>query len=354
MTSPPLTPLRRSFSQNSTSPASHRLSTASRFSNGSQDFATHMDVSAGASGMGNLADELDFADSDEEDWDYDGEADPDGHQETGIEGTPSEGAQDGAAEDEGPRDSGAHIEDKGNVSLPHRNFSRPMSRDADSDSSNIFSFELEDAMAQISRLVNPASHQNPDTISRTLVALQNLPPQQSLEAHTQRLTTSTNSLSSHIIQQTKHFASLSASLFAPFGFGTPLDFQIIDDDVVPAIAQVIQDLPAPDSRALHTLSRLDRETADLIQTLAALSDSLQMGRQTTASAARHLRNTQLMLSEMRRESDLADQAQWRIEKEDWDHRLAGRFCASECRDVVGGFEQVFEGLRRGLEEKIAA
>ncbi|KAK6001545.1 hypothetical protein QM012_002876 [Aureobasidium pullulans] len=350
MASPPLTPLRRSFSHNSSSSSNHRLSTASRFSNGSQDFASHMDASAGASGMGNLADELDFADSDDEDWDYDGEAEPDTVREAGIEDAPGDGMQD----DECPRDSGVHVEHKTNTSLPHRNPAQPAARDLDSDTSNIFSHELEDALAQISRLANPASHQNPDTISRTLVALQNLPPQQSLEVHTQRLTTSTNSLSSHIIQQTKHFASLSASLFAPFGFGAPLDFQIIDDEVVPAISQVIQNLPAPDPRALQNLSRLDRETTDLIQTLAALSDSLQMGRQTTASAARHLRNTQLMVSEMRRESDLADQAQWLIEKEDWDHRLAERYCASECRDVVGGFEQVFEGLRRGLEEKIAA
>lgn len=300
--------------------------------------------------MGNLADELDFADSDDEDWDYDAEAEPESLQDAGTDHVLGEGLQ----HDEGPRDSGVHVEHKTNTPLPHRNFSRPTTRDAEPDASHALSPELEDALAQISRLANPASHQNPDTISRTLVALQNLPPQQSLEVHTQRLTTSTNSLSSHILQQTKHFASLSASLFAPFGFGTPLDFQIIDDEVVPAIIQVIQDLPAPDSRALHNLSRLDRETTDLIQTLAALSDSLQMGRQTTASAARHLRNTQLMVSEMRRESDLADQAQWLIEKEDWDHRLAERSCARECRDVVGGFEQVFEGLRRGLEEKVAA
>ncbi|KAH0347270.1 HD-domain/PDEase-like protein, partial [Aureobasidium melanogenum] len=333
-----------------TSNATATTATSSRFSNGSQDFASHLDASAGASGMGNLADELDFADSDDEDWDYDGEAEPDIAQEAGIELALGEEKQD----DEGPRDSGIHVEQKNNTLLPHRNPSQLAARDADADSFNIFSHELEDALAQISRLANPTSHQNPDTISRTLVALQNLPPQQSLEIHTQRLTTSTNSLSSHIIQQTKHFASLSASLFAPFGFGAPLDFQIIDDEVVPAISQVIQNLPAPDSRALHTLSRLDRETTDLIQTLAALSDSLQMGRQTTASAARHLRNTQQMVSEMRRESDLADQAQWLIEKEDWDRRLTERYCANECRDVVGGFEQVFEGLRRGLEEKIAA
>jgi hypothetical protein len=349
MASPPLTPLRRSFSHNSNSSSNHRLSTASRFSNGSQDYASHLDASAAATGMGNLADELDFADSDDEDWDYDAEAEPGNTQEAGIDHV-----LDQAPHDEGPRDSGVHVEKKMNTPLPHRNFSRPTSRDAEPDTSNPLSPELEDALAQISRLANPASHQNPDTISRTLVALQNLPPQQSLEVHTQRLTTSTNSLSSHIIQQTKHFASLSASLFAPFGFGTPLDFDIIDDEVMPAISQVMHDLPAPDSRALHTLSRLDRETTDLIQTLAALSDSLQMGRQTTASAARHLRNTQQMVSEMRRESDLADQAQWIIEKEDWDRRLAERCCASECRDVVGGFEQVFEGLRRGLEEKVAA
>lgn len=282
--------------------------------------------------MGNLADELDFADSDEEEWDSDGEA----------AAEPSISAGQGQAhqqdDGEGPRDSGVHVEHK--------------TGEGD-ETANVFSVELEDAMSDVSRLANPASHQNPDTISRTLLALQNLPPQQSLEAHTQRLTTSTNSLSSHIMQQTKYFASLSASLFSPFGFGAPLDHQMIDDQVLPAIAQLVQDLPSPDSRSLGALSRLDRETADLVQTLAALSDSLQMGRQTTTSAARHLRSTHTMVSEMRRENDLAEQAKWRIEKEGWDYRLAERYCANECKDVVGGFEQVFEGLRKGLEEKTA-
>jgi hypothetical protein len=288
--------------------------------------------------MGNLADELDFADTDEEDWDYDAEAEVDVVQQAGEPGdAQSERAQDGAVDDGGPRDSGVDVEQKTTAS-PDR----------------IFSLELEDAMAHISRLANPSSHLNPDTISRTLVALQNLPPQQALETHTQRLTTSTNSLSSHIIQQTKHFASLSASLFSPFGIGAPLDCQIIDEQVLPTIAQVIKDLPAPDPRSLHALSRLNHETTDLIQTLAALSDSLQMGRQTTTSAARHLKNTQTIVSEMRRESDLADQAQWRIEKENWNDRLAERYCANECRDVIGGFEQVFEHLRKGLEDNIAA
>lgn len=212
---------------------------------------------------------------------------------------------------------------------------------------------MEDAMAAIARLAEPTVHDQADTIARTLSALQHLGPQSTLETQTQRFTTSTNSLASHIIQQTRLLGSLSASLFSPFGLSAPLDPFVVDE-VIPQMQEVLQTLPQPDPSAPQSLSKLDRETTDLLRTLSSLADSLQMGRQTTSSAARVLRNTQTIVTQLRREADIAEQAKWKIEKEGWDRRLAERWYAGECKNVVGGFEQVCEGLRRGLEEKTAA
>ena len=231
-----------------------------------------------------------------------------------------------------------------------------MSRDSEAESpSDLFSPEMEDAMTNISRLANPpvTRQSDPAQLSKALSALQHLSPQAALETNTQRLTTSTNSLSSHLAQQTRIVASLSSSLFPPIGLATPLDLVVIED-LIPQMTQVLQCLPLPDPSALQGLSKLDRETTDLLRTLASLTDSLQMGKQATSMASRHLRNTLAMVTQLRRESDLAEQARWKIEKEGWDGKLAERWCASQCSDVVGGFEKACEGLKRGLEESAVA
>lgn len=340
-------------------------------------------------GGGNLADELEFAD--EDDWDDDAvdegvsgmsladEVDrtwADGDDNTSTSLSLDKGAYRllEPTQTDGARDSGIDVVYPATTPSPqaarlpshtasprpqskqhsHRNFSRPMSRDSEADPVQVFTIELEQALAAVSRLADPAARQaHADTVPRTVSALQNLTPQAALETHTQRLTTSTNSLSSHIVQQTRLLASLSSSLFSPFAFTAPLDPLDIDE-VLPVLAQALQDLPSPDARALQALAKFDRETADLVHTLAGLTDSLQMGRQTTSSAARHLRSTHAMVTELRRENELAEQAKWKIEKDAWDRRLGERWCARECSDVVGGFEQVCEGLRQGLVDKMAA
>ncbi|GAB7357690.1 hypothetical protein MBLNU459_g0361t1 [Dothideomycetes sp. NU459] len=414
--SPPLTPIRQythstdsspmqrrplshrspSFSSNR-SPATprstysgHRLSNSSRYSGGSHDLATPIDGAdpLGAAGGGNLADELEFAD--EDDWDEDevdegvsGMSLADEVDSTWADGDDNKSTApslDNAAhclsdptQTDGARDSGIDVAFAANTPSPrnvrpsnsalspipqgkrpsHRNFSRPMSRASDSDAVDVFTLELEQAMAAVSRLANPDLQHQADTISRTVSVLQDLTPQAVLETHTQRLTTSTNSLSAHLMQQTRLLSSLSSSLFSPFGFNAPLD-PVAIDEILPALVQVLQDVPSPDARALQALTKLDRETSDLLHTLAGLTDSLQMGRQTTSSAARHLRSTHAMVTELRRENELSEQARWKIEKDGWDRRLSERWCARECSDVVGGFEQVCEGLRQGLVDKMAA
>lgn len=415
MSSPPLTPIRQYIPNIETSPlpgqsperrrrsssythnrspatrrssySNHRLSS---YSNAISDLATPLDDSGhgmgGGGGGGNLADELEFADEDDE-WN-------DETLDEGVSGISlADEVEDGswnatgeqsmhhdlsrhecdlvlAAQTDGARDSGIDVAYRASPSSQHstisptlqnkpqllRNFSRPISRDSDVESplENPFSLEMEHAMTAISRLADPPSNQqDADTISRALNSLQHLSPQTALETNTQRLTTSTNSISSHLAQQTRLIASLSSSLFPPFGISTPLDLAVIDD-ILPQMAQLVQARPLPDARALQGLTKLDRETTDLLHTLASLTDSLQMGKHTTSNAARQLRNTHAMVTQLRMESDMAEQAKWRIEKEGWDRKLADRWCARECSDVLGGFEQVCEGLRRGLEERVAA
>lgn len=332
-----------------------------------------------------MADELEFADEDDDE-------DDDEHMQWGDEGLDEETSgvslDEGvekldehsmrndldlyqrdvqlAAQTDGARDSGVDVAYKSSPThhsissvplqskqQPHRNFSRPMSRDSDSDHpSGLFTLEMEDAINAIARLANPPPLHHPDAIPNALSALQHLTPQSALEANTQRLTTSTNSISSHLAQQTRIVSSLSSSFFTPLSIASPLDVAALDD-MATGIAEVLRILPMPDARALQALTKLDRETTDLLHTLSALTDSLQMGKQATTSASRHLRNTLTMVTQLRRESDLAEQAKWKIEKEGWERKLGERWCAKECGDVVGGFEQVCEGLRRGLEDRLA-
>lgn len=334
---------------------------------------------------GNLADELEFADEDD---------DVDEDEDDGAWGEEMDGQDDGnmlhansrehsmthqpdrhqgdlqlSTQTDGARDSGVDVGYKSYPSpnthpstllkpsqsgkIPF-NFSRPISRDGPVEpKADLFTPEMEDAMNAVSRLANPPALQKPDPIPAVLDQLRALYPQTTLETHTQRLTTSTTSLSSHLTRQTRLIASLSSALFTPFGAASPLDTASLDDMVAETVL-LLQNIPSSDARALQGLTRLNRETTDLLHTLSSLTDSLQVGKQATSSAARHLRTTQTMVSQLRLESELAEQGRWKIEREGWDSKLSGRWCARECSDVVGGFEQVCDGLRRGLEEKLAA
>lgn len=338
-------------------------------------------------GMGNLADELEFAD--EEEWDEDGSILDEGignmsmadeldrrsdvgHENTGHSEEQDRRISQDPAQPEGARDSGVDVEFKSSPAIPKfsngpfRQSPKTQSRPPSSSYSvngrpgsgaenaeEPFSLELEDAMSAIARLADPQHLQRSDTISRTLSAMQDLTPQANLETQTQRLVTNINSLTSNLLQQSRTLSSLSSSLFSPFAFTAPLDALDIDD-IIPDIIEVIESMPFPDPRALQGLAKLDRETTDLVQTLAGLTDTLQMGKQVTSSAARQLRTTETMVTGLRRERERADEARWIIEKEGWEGKLAQRWCASECKDVVGGFETVCEGLRQGLENSVAA
>lgn len=309
--------------------------------------------------MGNLADELDQLDSDyDESEELDGSAAEINHADAGTEGEDI----DGASPTDGARDSGVDVSYASKrtsmVTSPTvRNFSKPFGSsprppDAEADVEEKLSPELEDAMNSIARMMSYSSTTEDPLIPRTIAMLQDLGNQANLETGTQRLVTSTNSLAAHLSSQSRSLTSLSASLYSPFTFMTPLDPDDIDQ-IVPLVAALLEELPSPDAVPLSGLQKLDRETSGVLQALSQLVDSLQMGRQSTTAASRHLRTTQNIVAELRRERERAETARIELESSGWDKRVRDRWCASECRDIVSGFEDVCNELRESLSQSLA-
>ncbi len=120
------------------------------------------------------------------------------------------------------------------------------------------------------------------------------------------------------------------------------------DALVPLLVSVAEGMPRPAAAALDQLAALHAATADLVQTLNYLSDTLHMSRQTTTTAARRLRSARDMVAEMRREDELREEGERWLARGGWGDRLRRRECAGVCRDVVGGFEEVCDGWRARL------
>ncbi|TKA43784.1 hypothetical protein B0A54_05543 [Friedmanniomyces endolithicus] len=360
--SPPLTPIRNYVSPFETPPASsyreqlrrrtssfsssHDLSPVTprrnRFSNASQlshDLPTPGEEGAG--GLGNLADELDQLDDEEE---YDGDT-IEASLDRQIEG------------DKEPRDSGIDVTYSSRKGSPLvRNFSRPLGTggkppdEDEEEQEEKLSPDLEDAMHSIARMVSYTSTSEDPLIPQTVALLQDLGKQAGLEAGAQRLTTSTNSMAAYLTAQGKSLQALSTSLYSPFAaYASPLDPEAVDE-VIPLIDALLRDLPLPDPAPLQGMQKLDRETTNVIHTLSQLADTLQMGKQITNSAARHLRTTQNMVMELRRERERADLARHELAKGNVHERLRERRSAAQCSEVLAGFEDVCEALRASLEQ----
>ncbi|KAF2486588.1 hypothetical protein BDY17DRAFT_321367 [Neohortaea acidophila] len=364
-TSPPLTPLRQymmspldtspspthsyrehlrrrtsSFSSNhDRSPAggenrrSHRFSGASFYSNGSA-----VEKSGGLAGT--LADELDELDDGEE-LEYDEEA---------LDGSDGEGGDEiGVAAQEdfasyGARDSGVDVS-----YLSKEKSSKQTETDEGKEEQCALSPELEDALNGVARMLAASTFEDP-IIPRTIALLQDLGNQSSVEAHIQRLTTSTNSLTGHLTAQSKTMQALaSATFYSPSTiFSASLDPAIVQE-TLPLLDALLKDLPIPDPAPLQGMQKLDRETTSLMHALSQLTDSLQMGRQTTNSASRCLRSTQMVVAELRRERERAELARQELNASPyWSERIRARWCDRECKDIVGGFERVCNDLRASL------
>lgn len=336
-----------------------------RFSNASQlslDIGSPVDedgATRSGRGLGNLADELDQLDDEDEDYEEGPDVDaPDCEGDAG---------QEGAIGEEQSRDSGIDVTypdptQNGAAAKQVRNFSKPFGGskedrppgEADEhgnlDGEDRLSSDLEDLMNTIARMTSYTSTTEDPLIPRTIGQLQDLGNQTNLEAAAHRYTTSTNSLTSHLNSQAKALQTLAQSLYPMFaGFAAPLDPEIAEE-VVPLLDALKENIPQPDLVPVQKLQKLDRETTDIISTLSQLTDTLQMGKQITNSAARHLRSTQTMVVELRREHDKADLARHELAKTDWHQRLKDRWCGEQCKDIISGFEDHCNTLRSSLEE----
>lgn len=353
---PPLTPIRSYMSPIDTSPTNSyrehlRRRTSSFSSNHSRSpltprkhrfsDASHLSHDGdGGEGMvktGNLADELDQLDDDMEE------------DEEAMEGAAT-GHREG---DNDTRDSGIDVTYSSKKNSPHvPNFSKPFGgvaeRADEGGKQDELSPELDEMMNSVARMASYASTSEDPLIPRTIASLQDLGNQSSLEASTQRFITSTNSISAHLVAQSKSFQNVSTALFSPFfSYTSWLDPQAIEE-IIPLVDELLQSLPFPDPAPLQGMQKLERETSNMLQTLSHLTDTLQMGKQITSTAARHLRTTQTMVAELRRERERGELARHELMKNNAEESLKRRRYAGECRDVQDGFEMECERLRAGL------
>lgn len=328
-----------SFSSNHSrspiTPRKHRFSDASHLSHDG-------DGNCGDSMLktGNLADELDQLDDDVED---------EGEDEEEMEGTMNRQREC----EKDTRDSGIDVTYSSKKNSPHvRNFSKPFGGAAEGpdegETQDELTPELEELMNNVARMASHASNSEDPLIARTIASLQDLGNQSSLEASTQRFITSTNSITAHLIAQSRSFQNVSTALFSPFFSYTTLPDPQAIEEIIPLVDELLQSLPFPDPAPLQGMQKLERETSNMMQTLSHLTDTLQMGKQMTSTAARHLRTTQTMVAELRRERERAEFARHELNNTNSEENLKRRRCAGECRDVQDGFEMECERLRASL------
>ncbi|KAI1079267.1 hypothetical protein F5B20DRAFT_544233 [Whalleya microplaca] len=180
---------------------------------------------------------------------------------------------------------------------------------------------------------------------RVTEGLRDLGSQSGVEGSTTRLITAHSALVTHLTHQTRQLHNLTFPLLSPLV--SPPDPETIDS-LLPILTSVSDDMPRPATSAFNSLSALHSVTSDLVQTLNYLSDTLHMSRQTTTTAARRLRTAKEMVGEMRREEELKEEGERWLTRGNWGERLEKRECASVCREVVGGFEEVCNGWRARL------
>ncbi len=290
--------------------------------------------------MGNLADELGDLD-DEEEIEDDVAVGEDGEEVSAVDGA---------------RDSGIDVSYESRRGSPAvKNFSKPFAgveKPPDRESvQDKLSTDMEDLISAVGRMASYAESSEDPLVPRFVALLQDLGNQSALEMGVQRMNTSTNSMTSHLASQTKTLQSLATSLYSPLALHMmPLDPELIEE-TTPLIEMLLQDLPLPDTAPLQGLQKLCRDTDSTIHTLSQLTDTLQMGKHITNEASRHLRNTQRMVAELRRERERADVAREELARGGWHDRVGQRWCGGECKDIMDGFERQYMGLREALVQR---
>lgn len=160
-----------------------------------------------------------------------------------------------------------------------------------------------------------------------------------------RLITAHSALTTHLSHQTRQLHSLTFPILSPLA--PPPDEEAVDD-LVPLLISLTDNMPRPSMAAFDSLAAMHSATADLVQTLNYLSDTLHMSRQTTATATRRLKSARELVSEVRRDDELREEGERWLSRGNWGERLQKRECAGVCREVIGGFEEVCNGWRERL------
>ncbi|KAL2074537.1 hypothetical protein VTL71DRAFT_8315 [Oculimacula yallundae] len=182
-------------------------------------------------------------------------------------------------------------------------------------------------------------------VMRVIEGLKDLGGQSGVEGNATRLITAHSALSTHILHQTRLLQSLAYPLFSPLSLPPDEDFI---DDLLPLLITLSESMPRPTTAAFTSLTQLHALTADLVQTLNYLSDTLHMSRQTTTTATRRLRSARELVAEMKKEEEEREEGEEWLKRHNWGERLGKRECADVCGDVVGGFEEVCNGWRARL------
>ncbi|KAH8652452.1 hypothetical protein BX600DRAFT_94894 [Xylariales sp. PMI_506] len=319
----------------------------------------------GDNGLGNLADELADALSEE---DEDGYYEEDGEPAPDISVDQTDG--NGRNGIDGIRDSGVEVELQGESNekqLPSRTKNSSLSlpphvrghrrQGSEYDGSEYGSESDLDApgmppslvarMDAVESLARRGTDGGPNdaVFKRVTDGLRDLGSQTGVEGSTTRLITAHSALATHLAHQTRQMHNLTFPLLSPLV--APPDADTIDD-LLPLLVSLSDDMPRPTTSAYTSLAALHTLTSDLVQTLNYLSDTLHMSRQTTTTATRRLKSAKDMVAEMKREDQLKEEGERWLARGNWSERLEKRECASVCRDVVGGFEEVCNGWRARL------
>ncbi|KAK4156336.1 hypothetical protein C8A00DRAFT_30831 [Chaetomidium leptoderma] len=364
-----------------------RQSKASSFNDSSMDLgissgAAAAGAGAESGGLGNLADELAGAFSDGgddyddyEDGDYDEEAADDQGSEgrapgINLEDTTMEDDGRGGAKDDRVRDSGVDVESspsgtgrghnsKGSLGLPtpngrgHRRMGSEYDGSEYGSESDLESpgmpSKLVEKIDEVESLARRGTENNGSptdgAFKRVTDGLRDLGSQSGVEGGATRLITAHNALTTHLTHQTRQLHNLTFPLLSPLV--PPPDPETIDS-LLPMFLTLTDLMPRPTTPPLQSLSALHTLTADLVQTLNYLSDTLHMSRQTTTTATRRLKSARDLVAELRREEELREEGERWLDRGNWGERLQKRECALVCGEVVGGFEAVCDSWRERL------
>ncbi|UNI24473.1 hypothetical protein JDV02_010214 [Purpureocillium takamizusanense] len=327
-------------------------------------------VAASGNGMGNLADELADALTDSEEGEDDdddddelprqvdtGETADDGHANA-VDATAIERHKNSTAGGSWVEDGGARGKDDAlGIPSPYRRAHQrkeseydgsEYGSDSDLDAAGMPPTLIAriDAVESLARRGTGSLGGSADDIfQRVTGGLRDLGSQSVVEGSASRLITAHTALTTHLAHQTRQLHSLTFPLLSPLA--PPPDVDIVDD-LVPLLLSLSDAMPRPSTSAFNSLAALHSVTADLIQTLSYLSDTLHMSRQTTSSATRKLKSAKELVAEMRREDELREEGERWLSRGNWGERLQKRECAGVCGEVIGGFEDVCNGLRQRL------